>query len=220
MHSLVQPGVIRNAALAALITTAACWPRLACWEERPYSLGFALIVLAWAGFILWSFVFGWYSEYSGQPFLLIRTHPGVWGIATLCGVLGAAMLHWQIDPVLRPLAPRDYPENWPVLGAMTLFALALDQLFLCFAPMAFFLRLSRSPKVAASLTVLFGLALLYLKARALPGDFSAFFVFELFAWRAIVGFLSVYFLLKGGALVTLWWILLLQIRHPLAWQNS
>ena len=51
------------------------------------------------------------------------------------------------------------------------------------------------------------------KARAWPGQLSPAFILELFAWRVVAGFLSVSFFLKGGALLTMGWIFLLQLRH-------
>src|SRR2546425_4163619 len=46
---------------------------------------------------------------------------------------------------------------------------------------------------------------------------SWLFILELLLWRLAAGYLSVYFYLKGGVLLTLWWILLLQLRHLIWW---
>src|SRR5207247_4066643 len=100
--------------------------------------------------------------------------------------------------------------------AMTLFNLAFDQLFLCFAPFAFFVRLLHNQKAAAGLTVLFGVMLLCLRIKSLAPLVSAFFIAELFVWRTAAGFLTVYFYLKGGAPLVWWWVLLLQLRHLIA----
>lgn len=79
------------------------------------------------------------------------------------------------------------------------------------------MRLFQHRNTAIGLTVLFGLLLLYLHARLWGAQFSSQFILELFAWRALAGFLALHFYLRGGALLTLWWIFLLQLRHPFAW---
>ena len=212
MRSLVQPHVLKAAAAGAVISSLASYPRLLLWTERPYRLWFLTLTLAWTAFILWSFVFGWHTKYTRQPVFGVRATLRSWGAATVAGLLGALVLELFVDPVLRPLVPDDYPATFGSWLAVTLFLLAFDQLFLCLAPFAFFLRLSQRPPVAASLTVLFGVFLVYMKARSWPGKFSSSFILELFAWRVLAGFLSVFFYLKGGAILNLWWILLLQLR--------
>lgn len=217
VRSLVQSPVLKKAALAGLLTVLACWPRLSLWSARPYAVWFMLMALGWAAFILWSFVFAWHTRYTDLPVFKAKLQPRVWRLATLCGIAGTLTMYCFIDPVLRPIAAEDYPASFQAWLAMTLFTLALDQLFLCFAPFAFFMRLFRDRNTATGLTVLFGLFLLYLHARLWAAPFSSLFILELFAFRAAAGFLSVYFYLRGGALLTLWWIFLLQLRHPFAW---
>jgi hypothetical protein len=214
---LVQTTVLKKAALAALLTAFACLPRLSLWTQRPYAVWFMLATLGWATFILWSFVFAWHTKYTGLAVFRVRPRSGVWLGAALCGIAGTVILYWFIDPVLRPIAAEDYPTSYRSCVAMTLFTLAFDQLFLCFAPFAFFMRLFHDRNVATGLTVLFGMFLLYLHARLWAAQFSSVFILELFAWRAVAGFLSVYFFLRGGALLTLWWVFLPQLRHPFAW---
>ncbi len=213
MRSLVQPLVLKTAAAGAAITTLASYPRLILWTARPHQLWLLTLTLAWASFFLWSFVFGWHSKYTRQPALIVKTTRRWWGAATLAGLLGAVILMRFIDPVLRPLIPDDYPGTVAAWLAVTLFILAFEQLFLCLAPFAFFLRLSQRPGIATGLTVLFGVFLLYLKMLSWAGQFSSSFILELFVWRLLTGFLSVSFFLKGGALLNLWWIFLMQIRH-------
>jgi len=209
--------VLRAASLAALITAAACYPRLALWTDRPYSLWFALLVLAWAAFVLWSFVFGWLEQSTGRSPFRIQVRPLWWSVATACGLAGALILHVSIDGVLRPLMPGDYPTNLQSWLALSLFTLTFDQLFLCFAPFAFFVRLFRSPRAAGTCTVLFGVLLVYLKVRAWSDQFSLGFLYELVGWRAGAGWLSVFLLLRGGVPMALWWIFLLQLRHLVWW---
>jgi len=172
-----------------------------------------LVTLAWATFILWSFVFAWHTRYADSPVFAVKPQRRYWCAATLCGIAGTMILHWFIDPVLRPVAIEDYPTSPISLAAMTLFTLSFDQLFVCFAPFAFLMRPFRNRNVATGLTVLFGMFLLYIHARLWNAQFSMPFVFELFAWRAASGFVAVYFFLRGGAMLTLWWAFLPQLRH-------
>jgi len=177
------------------------------------------LALAWAAFVLWSFVFAWHATYSdAQPFR-IKRDPNLWITATLCGVAGSFVLHLVIDPTLRSATPEDYPATWAAWAAMSLFVIAFDQLFICFAPFAFFIRLTHNSKVAAILTVAFGAFLVWLKLRRMPERFPDMYVLELFGWRLLAGSVSVYFLIRGGVWLTLWWIALLQLRHMISlWQ--
>ena len=212
MRSLLQPGVLKSAGVAALITSLVCLPRLVLWSDRPHPLWLLSLTLAWAAFILWSFVFGWRSQGGRRPVLAARPSAGLWSAATLAGVAGAVILRLFIDSVLQPLMPGDYPTTYRAWLAM-LFTLAFDQLFLCFAPFAFFLRLSRDHRVAAGLTVLFGIALLVLRIESSAPPLAPYFTAGLFVWRTAAGLLTLYFYLKGGVLLAWWWVLLLQLRH-------
>ena len=213
MRSLLQPGVLKSAAASALITSLVCFPRLALWSDRPQPLWLLSLTLTWASFILWSFVFGWRLKSAHGPILFVKARPALWRAATFAGLTGAVVLHLFIDSVLQPLVPGDYPGTHEAWLAMTLFTLAFDQLFLCFAPFAFFVRLLKNQRVAAGLTVLFGVALLCLRIKSLTPLVSPFFIAELFVWRTAAGFLTLYFYRKGGALLAWWWVLLLQLRH-------
>ena len=213
MRSLLQPRVLKSAGIAALITSLVCFPRLALWSDPPHQLWFLSLTLAWASFILWSFVFGWLTQNALRPILAVKATSALWSVATLAGIAGAVMLRLFIDSVLQPLVPGDYPDTYGTWLAMTLFTLAFDQLFLCFAPFAFFVRLLQNQRAAAGLTVLFGVVLLGLRIQSLASLVSPFFIAELFVWRTAAGFLTLYFYLKGGALLAWWWLLLLQFRH-------
>ena len=155
----------------------------------------------------------WRTQNAYRPILAVKASSALWSAATLAGLAGAVVLRLFIDSVLQPLVPGDYPDTHEAWLAMTLFTLAFDQLFLCFAPFAFFLRLLQNQRAAAGLTVLFGVALLCLRIKALAPVVSPFFIAELFVWRTAAGFLTLYFYLKGGALLAWWWVLLLQLRH-------
>ena len=216
MRSLLQPGVLKSAGTAALVTSLVCFPRLALWSDRPHPLWLLSLTLAWASFILWSFVFGWRLKNAHRPILFVKARPALWSAATFAGLTGAVVLHLFIDSVLHPLVPGDYPDTHEAWLAMTLFTLAFDQLFLCFAPFAFFVRLLKNQRAAAGLTVLFGVALLCLRIKSLTPLVSPLFIAELFVWRTAAGFLTLYFYLEGGALLAWWWVLLLQLRHLIA----
>jgi hypothetical protein len=215
VRSLLQPGVLKSAGIAALITSLLCFPRLALWSNRPHPLWLLSLTLTWASFILWSFVLGWRPQGPHRPILAVRPTPALWSAATFAGLAGAGVLHLFIDSVLQPLVPGDYPDTLEAWLAMTLFTLAFDQLFLCYAPFAFFVRLSRNQTAAAGLTVLFGLALLCLRIKSLAPQVSPSFIAELFLWRTAAGLLTLNFYLKGGALLAWWWVLLMQLRHLL-----
>jgi hypothetical protein len=216
MRSLLQPGVLKSAGTAALITSLVCIPRLALWSGRSHPLWLLSLTLAWASFILWSFVLGWRPQDTHRPILALKSRWAMWRAATLAGLAGAVVLHLFIDSVLRPLVPGDYPSTLVAWLAMTLFTLAFDQLFLCFAPFAFFVRLLQNQRAATGLTVLFGLTLLCLRIKSLASQVSPFFIAELFVWRTAAGLLTLYFYLKGGALLAWWWVLLMQLRHLIA----
>jgi hypothetical protein len=196
-----------------MITSLVCLPRLVLWRDRSHPLWLLSLTLAWAAFILWSFVFAWRPHNPHRSILAVKARLALWSAATFAGLAGAVVLRLFIDSVLQPLVPGDYPGTYEEWLAMTLFLLAFDQLFLCFAPFAFFVRLSQNQRAAAGLTVCFGLALLGLRIRSLIPQLSPFFVAELCVWRAAVGFLTLYFYRNGGALLAWWWVLLMQLRH-------
>jgi len=215
VRSLVQPAVIRSAGIAALLTAFACYPRLRSGTLGEHQLWFVWLTLAWAAFILWSFVLAWHQKYTGQNVLEIARRPALWIVATLCGLVGAAVLYFGFDPVLRPVIPQEYPGSIRSWIVMTLFLLAFDQLFLCFAPFAFFIRLLRNEKLAMTLTVLFGIVLAYLKIQQSRHDFRTTFVVAMCAWRMVAGGISIILYRRGGVWVAWWCTLLAQTRHLL-----
>jgi len=216
MRLLTQPRVLARALVAALLTTLACYPRLAMWPERPYDLPFTILMMLWCVLVFWAFVFAWHQEYSGRPVFNFKFEPNLWVVATLAGVAWALFLHVCMDPQLRRTTPGDYPTDWYSWVAITLFSLALEPLFLCFAPFAFFIRLSRRQTTALALVVLFWVFILYLKLDwyKVPPPFSL--VVELMIIRVLGAFLSVYFYLRGGVLLVWWMVLLSQLRHVIA----
>src|SRR5947207_3242222 len=204
MRSLLQPGVLKSAGTAALITSLVCIPRLALWSGRSHPLWLLSLTLAWASFILWSFVLGWRPQDTHRSMLALKPRWALWRAATLAGLAGAVVLHSFIDSVLRPLVPGDYPSTLLAWLAMTLFTLAFDQLFLCFAPFAFFVRLLQNRRAATCLTVLFGLALLCLRIKSLASQLSPFLIAELYVCQTVAGLLTLYFDLHGCAFLEFW----------------
>ena len=216
VHSLVRPNVIRGAAVAAIITTLACLPRLLGWVHLAYAAWFLVAVLAWASFILWSFVLGWHHRFlDSQPFVFPRnTQP--WWIATVGGLTAASILFGVVDPMLRRIAPNEYPAGLASWAGMAMFDLAFVQLFVTFAPFDFFLRLFRKPWLAAWLAVVFGLFLLFLKIRSVEHAFSNGEMMFLFAGRLAIGGITAWLYWKAGTIPVLWFAFLLELRHLVA----
>lgn len=202
MRSFAQPLVMGRALLAALLTCLACWPRLAGWSERGLPVGMLWTALVWCTFVLWGFVFAWQFQYANRPVMgLAGFQPKLWGAASLVAVMVALLAHFTLDPPLRAIAPKLYPADWNSWLAMGLWAVAFQPLFLCFAPFAFFIRLSRRQEVALALTVVFDLFVLALKISSLHVPMPVGLMTALLALYAASGFVSVYLYLKGGVLL-------------------
>jgi hypothetical protein len=212
LRDLVQSKILGRAGIAGVATAAVCYLRIEQWMDRPRAAPLLGLTLLWCAFVLWAFVFAWHERYSGRRVFCPGFEPLVWFGATATGLAWAAVLHWALDPQLRTITPEDYATGWNQWIVKTLFRLGMEPLFLCFAPFAFFIRLLKKPERAVSMTVIFGLLLMYLKlssGRMLP-PFSL--MVELMALRVASGFLSVYFYLKAGAPAVWWMTLLSQTR--------
>ncbi|MDB6018837.1 MAG: hypothetical protein JWR19_3326 [Pedosphaera sp.] len=199
--------------MAAVLTTLACYPRLTSWSERTNSASFLCLLMLWSTFVLWSFVLGWHFKYTGQHPLAFKRQPSLWGMATVSGLVAAILLRLILDPQLRIINPGDYPANWQSWLSNSLFNLALDPLFLCFAPFAFFIRLAHRQTTALMLTITLGLFILYLKLSSSPVPLAPWLLLALMGARIAGGFLFVYAYLKGGVWLVWWLVLLLQLRH-------
>ena len=215
MRSLAKPIVLRHALLAALLSTLACIPRIAIWQDRPYAVPFMSVTMLFCTFVLWAFVFAWHEQYSGCRVFNLRFQPVLWTVGTVYALAAAASEHFSLDDKLRIITPQVYPTDWSSWAAMSLFSLSLEQLFLCFAPFAFFIRLSHRQTTAVGFTIVFGLFVVFLNlnsGKSLPGmGLTA----ELIALRVVSAFVNVFFYLKGGVLLV-WWIgLVIQLRHLL-----
>lgn len=213
MRHLAQPRVLIQSAYASIITTLACYPRLAIWLDRPYTTLFGCIMVLWTTFVLWEFVFAWQPVYGRRPVFDFQCPRKIWIIATVYGIVGAVLLRIFMDPQLRLTTPKDYPADWHSWVAMCLFALAMDTLLFCFAPYAFFIRLLRRPDVSLALTVMFGIFVQCLKVNSSRPWPPALLIVELVAVHVVGGFMSVYLYIKGGALPVWWAVFLLQLRQ-------
>jgi hypothetical protein len=183
------------------------------WPERASAVLFLWFILLWAMFVLWSFVFAWHFQYAHRPAIRLNVQPRVWCAAALCGVAFAVIAHFCVDPQLRLVTPKDYPSSLSDWLAMSLFALGFEPLFFCFAPFAFFIRLLQRQELALVLTVLWGIFILALRLGSSANLPPIWVVAELMLLRVLAGFVSVYFYLKGGALVVWWMVLLVQLRY-------
>ena len=212
VHSLSQPVVMKRAAVAALFTVAACYPRLALWQDRPRAVGFLAVLLGLMSFVMWAFVLAWIPEHARTTLVPRRLDGRLWALATAAGLAGSGLLWGAFDPSLRHLLPQDYPTTRMAWVAATLFHVTFVQLFLNFAPLAFFVRLFGDRLVAAALTVLFGLFLLLVQVNAAEVELSGWLVAGMIAVRILFGAVGMYLLLRGGLLPVWWSALLIQSR--------
>lgn len=169
-------------------------------------------LLVLTSFVLWSFVFGWYPLRTGRPVVNDRFTSSDWVLTVVLGVGGAAAVAFIVDPQLRLLNPKDYPESIHAWTAGALFSITLSQLFLCYAPMAFFLRLLKIPALAILLTVLLGQFLLGLQLEAAALELDLPFKFTLFALRAAIGWAAATVFLRGGVVMGTTWCLIMEAR--------
>jgi hypothetical protein len=213
VRALAQPEVLKAAGAGSFLSALACFPRLFLWANRPHALWYLEAVLFLCGVVLWAFVFGWHTKYTRQPVFTLKVglEPFVW--ATLGGVAIAMLFNRQLDPSLRLRTPEDYPTNLDQWVALTLFNLAFTQLYLVFAAFAWFVRLFQNKRMAAILTVLFGVFVLLMKDRASPSPIPTPLLLALLVARVALGALTLYFYLRGGVMLAWWWGLLLQCRH-------
>lgn len=199
-----------HAALAAAIATLACYPRFRLWLlEKPQSVALMCVMMMLCTFVLWAYAFAWQKPYAGSDVIITDFNWRLWLAATGIGIAWAALLYYGIDPQLRAVTPKEYPTSWNSWAAMALFHLALDPLFLTFAPFAFFMRLFRRRGLCFGLTVLFGVFVLFLKLQSGAKLPPLSLALELTALRLAGGALALYFYIRGGALVV-WWMILLQ----------
>jgi len=215
VRRLVQPSVVKTAALAALVSTLLSLPRMLFWEKRLYFTWYIESILFCCGFVLWAFVFAWHTEYTHRALFNFRIKPVHFAAATLVGIIAALGHHWLLDPSLRPFNPEDYPPDVPHWLAHVLFTLSFNQLFLLFAPFAWAMRLFRNEKVATWVIVALGVLVLALKTNASPQPQSALLILALGTLQIGSAFFGVWFYLRGGIFLAWWLALLIEARHLL-----
>ena len=215
MRLLLQPRVLSSASFAAALTALACFPRFALWENRPTPVWYLEVMIFLCSLILWSFVFAWHTKFSGRPVFIRKVEAKPFVLVTLLGLLVATVFHWWLDPKLRTLIPKDYPADWQHWFAFVLFALAVNQLFQIFAPLAWLLRLIKHRLAATCLTAAFGAFVLTMKLQTLATPLPEWLLATLLAARITMGFLVVAIYLRGGVLLVWWWTFLFEARHLL-----
>lgn len=213
MRSLAEPRVLLRASFAGALTALACYPRLAHWTHRNDDVWFLVAVVAWAGFVMWAAVFAWHERHGGPEVFPKAIPVRLWLTALALGTGGAVISFFWGDPLLRQLAPTDFPKNPGEWVEHLLFNLALEQLFLCFAPFAFFVRLLPGVKPAAVATVVFALLVFGLKLRGLAHDLVPALVAGLVSFRALHSAVTVWLYLRGGAWLVWLFAITLQARH-------
>lgn len=216
MRSFTEPAVLLRAALAAALTALACYPRLAHWGQRPDAVWFYVAVIGWAAFVMWAAVFAWHEKHGQREVFPKRVPAHLWLVTVALGLVGAALSFHFGDPTLRRLAPTDFPQNLGQLADHVLFNLALEQLFLCFAPFAFCVRLLPSVKAAGVGVVLFGLLVFALKLHSVPVALPWDLTLGLVCFRALHSAVTVWLYYRGGVWLVWLFALLLQCRHLFA----
>ena len=215
MRSLGQPEVLKSALLAALAGAVLCYPRVCTAPHQVYPVWYMETILFLGGTFLWGFVFAWHTKYTGQPVFTLKIGWRPFTIATVCGLAAALAWRFVFDPVVRARVPEDYPNTLNQWLAMTLFSLALTQLFIVFSPFAWLMRMCQKKMPAVVLTVLFGVAVMLVRHRESSSLFTPAMFAGFVALRLAGLLLSVYLLLRGGVLLVWWWVLLFESRHLL-----
>ena len=213
MRHLLQPRVLNQASLAAALSALACYPRLLLWLHRPGPIWYLEATLFICGIMLWSFVFAWHEPYANRPVAVLKLGLRPIIVATLIGIFAATVVHVWLDPLLHPKMPDEYPVDLKHWLASLLFSLALTQLFLIFAPFDWLMRMFKNRWLAASLTALFGAAVLAMKINSLTTHVATPLLVTLLAGRVAMALLAVYFYLRGGVILVWWWTLLFEARH-------
>ena len=213
MRSLAEPAVLLRAAIAAALTALACYPRLAHWGQRADAVWFYEAIIGWSAFVMWAAVFAWQERHGHVEVFPKKMPPKLWLITVALGVSGAAISFFFGDPALQRLAPTDFPLNLDQWLQHMLFNLSLEQLFLCFAPFAFLVRLLPSAKSAAIGVVLLGLLIFALKLQNLKAALTWDVALVMVLFRAIHSTVTVWLYLHGGAWLVWLFALLLQCRH-------
>jgi hypothetical protein len=215
MRHLAQPRILKMAILAALASTLACYPRLSLWLNRSAPVWYLEGTIFLCSIVLWGFVFAWHTQYTHRPVFILKPEPGLFIAVTVVGIIAAAVFDLLLDPSLRSKIPQDYPADLAHWSAFLLFSLALNQLFLLFAPFDWLMRLFKNRWVATNLTVLFGVLVLAMRIQSLPMQLPPLLFIVLLTGKVVMGFLAVSFYLRGGVMLVWWWTFLFEARHLL-----
>src|SRR5258706_3563023 len=105
MRALAEPEVLRRAALAAIVSALACFPRLQAWETRIYPIWYLETVLFLGAIVLWGFVFAWHTKYSGGPVFTFRPHRVAFIAATVAGCARGGVTLLDVDPLVLTRTP-------------------------------------------------------------------------------------------------------------------
>jgi hypothetical protein len=192
-----------------------CYPRLALWPERTHAIWYLEAILLFGGFVLWAFVFAWHTPNTKLPVFTLSIGRREFGQATMAGAGVAIAMFFLVDPVFRVRTPEEYPVGFDEWLARVLFGMAFLQLFLVFAPFAWLIRLFRHKRLAMVLTVAFGVAVLLVKTSSAADPPGPGLLAIQVLVRATLGFLTLWFYLRGGVLLAWWWGLLIQSRNLL-----
>jgi len=220
MRHLLQPQVLKLSTIAALVSTAAAYPRLALWSDRSAPVWYLAAMIFFCTVILWGFVFAWHTRYTGRPVFAFKVGIKPFLVATLSGILLAMVYHEWLDPSLRTVLPKEYPADAKTWFVFVMFTLAVNQLFLIFAAFAWLIRMTKNLKLTVILTALLGAFVLVLKIQSLPASLSFSMLAALLSFRVVVGFLAVGIYLRGGVILVWWWALLFQARLLLDFINA
>lgn len=215
VRDFIQPRVLKWAAIAALASALACYLRLSLWLNRSAPIWYLEAAIFLCCIVLWGFVFAWHTQYTHRPAFVFKIEPGPFIAVTLIGITAALVFHLFLDPSLRSKLPEEYPAGLKQWFAFVLFSLAFNQLFLLFAPFAWLMRLFKNRWVATSLTVLFGAFVLAIRTQSLPTPVPPPLLAAFLAGRILMGFLAVWFYLRGGVMLIWWWTILFEARNLL-----
>ncbi len=221
MRLLAQPRVLNRAVIAGLATALASYPRMALWLNPSRPIWYLEAMIFLCSIVLWGFVFAWHEPYTQRPVWRFKLEPKLFIAVTLIGIIAAAVFHFFLDPSLRAQVPEEYPVDLKNWLAQVLFSMFLTQLFLLFAPFAWLMRLFKNRRVAAILTVLFGAFRVDHQKPISAGADSLPLFAALLAGRMVMGFLAVWFYLRGGILVIWWWTFMFEARRlPDIWRAA
>jgi hypothetical protein len=215
VRHLLQPRVLNFAVIAALASTLACYPRVSLWLDHAEPVWYLEGTIFLCSIVLWRFVFAWHTPYTHGAVFMLKQERGPLIAATVVAMIAATVFDLLLDPLLRSKMPQDYPADREHWFAFLLFSLALNQLFLLFAPFDWLMRLLKNRWAATHLTVLFGAILLVLRIQSLHIHLAPVLFAAILTGKIAMGFLAVSFYLRGGVLLVWWWTILFEARHLL-----